>query len=84
MTDRLTAIVGDLGLGVLPCSMGDAAPEWMRLTRPPVATSKLSLVYRKEAKLARPIRSAAELVVANMQQHASRLHGRLPSSAGRR
>src|SRR6185503_4793673 len=43
MTDMLIAIVSGLGIGVLPCFMGDAESELIRLTRQPVATKQLSL-----------------------------------------
>jgi DNA-binding transcriptional LysR family regulator len=76
MTDMLTAITSGLGVGVLPCYMGDAVPELVRLTRQPVASSKLSLAYRREARLARPIRAVADFVVASMHQQAARLLGR--------
>jgi DNA-binding transcriptional LysR family regulator len=76
MTDMLAAVTSGLGLGVLPCYLGDADPALVRLTRQPVASSKLSLVYRREARLARPIRAVADLVVAAMQQQAQRLLGR--------
>jgi len=76
MTDMLTAVVSGLGVGVLPCYLGDAEPELVRLTRQPVAASKLSLAYRREARLARPIRAVAEFVVASFEQHAARLLGR--------
>jgi DNA-binding transcriptional LysR family regulator len=76
MTDMLIAIASGLGIGVLPCFMGDAEPDLTRLTRQPVATSRLSLVYRREARIARPIRVVAELVVASLQQQAARLLGR--------
>ena len=76
MTDMLIAIVSGVGVGVLPCFMGDAESDLTRLTRQPVATTRLSLVYRKEARIARPIRLVAELVVTSLQQHAARLLGR--------
>jgi len=76
MTDMLIAIVSGLGIGVLPCFMGDAESDLIRLTRQPVATNRLSLVYRREARLARPIRVVADLVTTSLQQHAARLLGR--------
>lgn len=76
MTDMLIAIVSGLGIGVLPCFMGDAESDLIRLTRQPVTTTRLSLVYRKEARIARPIRVVAELVTTSLQQHAARLLGR--------
>jgi len=77
MIDILTAITSGLGVGVLPCYLGDAEPALVRLTRQPVAVTKLSLAYRREAKLARPIRAVADFVVTSMQQQAARLLGRL-------
>ncbi len=75
MTDMLTAVVSGLGVGVLPCHLGDAEPDLTRLTKQPVATSKLFLVYRKETRLAPPVRAVADFVVASMQREASRLLG---------
>lgn len=76
MTDMLIAIASGLGIGVLPCFMGDAESDLVRLTRQPVTTTRLSLVYRREAKIARPIRLVAELVMTSLQQQAARLLGR--------
>lgn len=75
MTDMHTAVTSGLGLGVLPCYLGDADSSLVRATRQPVASSKLSLVYRREARLARPIRAVADFVVAALHQQARRLLG---------
>jgi DNA-binding transcriptional LysR family regulator len=75
MVDMLTAVISGLGLAVLPCYMGDVEPGLTRLTRSPVATIKLSLAYRREARLARPVRAVADFVVATLQQQAPRLLG---------
>lgn len=75
MTDMLAAAAGGLGLAVLPCFLGDDHPSLARLTRAPVATSRLSLVSRREAKLARPVRAVADFVAGSMRDHATRLVG---------
>jgi DNA-binding transcriptional LysR family regulator len=76
MTDALIAVASGLGLGVLPCFLGDEHPALVRLTPQPVALSRLALVYRREAKLRGPLRAVADFVAARMKDSAPRLLGR--------
>lgn len=76
MTDMLTAIAGGLGLGLLPCFLGDGDPALERLTRQPVAASRLSLVYRREARRARGVQVAARFIAATLERQVARLTGR--------
>lgn len=64
MTDMQAAIASGLGVGVLPCYLGDDA--LVRLTAP-IATMKLTLVYRRESRLARPIRAVADMVTRTLR-----------------
>jgi DNA-binding transcriptional LysR family regulator len=75
MTDMLGAIASGLGIGVLPCFMADGHPALVRASEP-IATVKLSLVYRREATLALPVRATVELVTTSLRSQAARLLGR--------
>lgn len=77
MTDMLAAGVGGAGLVVLPCMLGDQEPALARLTHDVIASSKLSLVYRREARVSEPIRVVARFVTDTMNEHAPRLSGLL-------
>jgi DNA-binding transcriptional LysR family regulator len=77
MTDMLAAGVGGAGLVVLPCMLGDREPLLQRLTHDVIATSKLSLVYRREARVSEPVRVVARFVVETMNEHALRIGGAL-------
>ena len=46
--DMLAAVQSGAGLGVLPCFLADAERSLVRLTQAPVATRKVSLVYRRQ------------------------------------
>lgn len=75
MTDMLAAGVGGAGLVVVPCMLGDQEPSLQRLTREVIATSKLSLVYRRESRISEPLRVVARFVTDTMNEHARRIGG---------
>ena len=78
MTDMVTAAASGVGLAVLPCLLGDAEPSLRRLTPQVVATSTLSLVYRREARLSDGVRAVIRFVVELMREHADRIGGASP------
>jgi DNA-binding transcriptional LysR family regulator len=75
MTDMLAAGVGGAGLVVLPCMLGDQEPLLERLTPEVVATSKLSLVYRREARVSAHLRVVVRFVTDTLHEHAARIRG---------
>ena len=74
-TDMLAAVQSGAGLGVLPCFLADADRSLVRLTKTPVATRKVSLVYRREFQLSAELRSVISLIVTIMRKQASQLTG---------
>jgi DNA-binding transcriptional LysR family regulator len=74
MTDMLAAAVSGTGLAILPCMLADAEPALRRLTGV-VLTRPLSLVYRREARLAKEVRAVIRFVVDVVRQHADRISG---------
>ena len=79
MTDMLQAVVAGLGLGVLPCGLADHAPELERLTDQVIATRRISLVYRREARISADVRAVIAYVARVMTQHASAISGERPT-----
>ena len=80
MTDVLAAASSGVGLAVLPCMLGDAEPTLERVTAEVVAHSPLSLVYRREARLAAPVRAVIRFVIDVMEENADRITGVLPAT----
>jgi DNA-binding transcriptional LysR family regulator len=78
MTDMLQAVVAGLGLGVLPCSLGDLAPELERLTDHVIATRQISLVYRREARVSDDVRAVITYVARVMKEQSSVISGGRP------
>ena len=76
MTTMFAAMKAGSGLAVLPCFLGDGKPGLLRLTPKILATRSISLVYRREARLAEPVRAAIEFIVDVMGKHADRISGR--------
>jgi DNA-binding transcriptional LysR family regulator len=75
--DMLAAAQSGAGLAVLPCLLGDADPSLVRLTREPVASRRVSLVYRREARLSPEVRSVSSFIVGIMQEQAPKLRGQV-------
>ena len=76
MVDLVTAAASGLGLAVLPCVLADGEPLLVRLIPEVVASSPLSLVYRREARLSPEIRAVIRFVVAVIAEHAELITGR--------
>jgi DNA-binding transcriptional LysR family regulator len=75
MTDMLAAALSGVGLAVLPCQLGDAEPRLRRLTPEVLARRPLSLVYRREARLADPVQAVIGFVMDVMRRHADAMLG---------
>jgi DNA-binding transcriptional LysR family regulator len=84
MTDMVAAAVSGVGIALVPCMLGDAEPELVRLTPEVLVSRTLSLVFRKETKLSKEVRAVVDFVVEVMQQNAAGLSGAEPVAAARR
>jgi DNA-binding transcriptional LysR family regulator len=73
--DMLAAAESGAGLAVLPCFLGDAAPSLVRLTPEPIGLRKLSLVYRRESRLAPEFRAVVAFLSEVVRHHAKKLRG---------
>jgi DNA-binding transcriptional LysR family regulator len=73
--DMLAGVQSGAGLGVLPCFLADADPSLVRLTRRPIATRRVSLVYRRPTQLSAELRSVISLIVTVMRGQASNMLG---------
>ncbi|HEX2669673.1 MAG TPA: LysR family transcriptional regulator [Polyangiaceae bacterium] len=73
--DLLTAVKSGGGLAVLPCFLGDGEPTLVRLTPQPIATRRLSLVYRRDGRLSPELRAVVSLIVESLRAHAKQLSG---------
>ena len=71
----VAAAVAGAGLAILPCFLAEAEPALRRLTPDVLTTHSVSLVYRREARLAEPVRVAIRFVVEVMRKHADRISG---------
>ena len=73
--DLLTAVKSGVGLGVLPCFLGDGEPTLLRLTPDPIALRRLSLVYRRDGRLSPELRAVVSLIVESLRAHGKQLSG---------
>jgi DNA-binding transcriptional LysR family regulator len=71
----VAAAVAGAGLALLPCFMAEAEPELSRLTPDVLVSHPVSLVYRREVRLAEAVRVAIRFVVEVMHKHADRISG---------
>jgi DNA-binding transcriptional LysR family regulator len=71
----VAAAVAGAGLALLPCFLAEAEPALKRLTPDVLTRHPVSLVYRREARLAEPVRVVIRFVVEVMRQHADRIRG---------
>lgn len=69
--DMVAATVAGVGLAVLPCILADREPGLRRLTTEILDSQSLSIVYRRDALLSKPVetvlRFLAEVVRAHMR-----------------
>jgi DNA-binding transcriptional LysR family regulator len=71
----LMAAVDGAGLTILPCFLADQEPRLRRLTPEVLVTPPLSLVYRREARQSKAIKTAINFVVDVMRRNAARFAG---------
>jgi len=80
MADMVAAAASGAGLAALPCMLADAHPGLRRLTADVIATRRLSLVYRREARISANVGAAARFVIRVIREHADRIGGLPPTS----
>ena len=71
----VAAAVTGAGLALLPCFVAGAEPALKRLTPDVLTKHPVTLVYRREVRLAEPIRVAIRFVVNVMRKHADSISG---------
>jgi DNA-binding transcriptional LysR family regulator len=81
MTTMIEAAASGAGLALLPCLLADPDPRLQRLTPQVLARRGLSLVYRREQRGSRPVRTVAAFLVEALRLRADRISG-LPPGAG--
>jgi DNA-binding transcriptional LysR family regulator len=75
----IDAAVAGAGLALLPCFLADAVPSLRRLTPDVLTKHAVSLVYRREVRVAEPVRRVIGFVVEVMRKNAARLRGHTPT-----
>jgi DNA-binding transcriptional LysR family regulator len=73
--DMLAAAKSGAGLAVLPCFLADPEAALVRLTRAPIASRRLSLVYRRSPRASVELRAVIALVIALARERAPALAG---------
>jgi DNA-binding transcriptional LysR family regulator len=81
MTTMLEAAASGAGLALLPCMLADPDPRLVRLTPEVLARRGLSLVYRREQRGNRPVRTVAVFLIEALRLRADRISGVLPGTA---
>lgn len=71
----VAAAVAGAGLALLPCFLAEAEPALKRLTPDVLIKHSVSLAYRREVRLAEPVRVATRFVIELMRKHAEELRG---------
>jgi DNA-binding transcriptional LysR family regulator len=69
-----------MGVGVLPCIMGDHAPDLVRVFPEPVAYASGWIVYHETARNSARVRAVADMIAGFLEIEAVALSGRLVSS----
>lgn len=73
--DMLSAVQAGAGLAVLPCFLADSDPLLVRLTHHPIGHRRVSLVYRREARLSPEVRAVTAFIAKCIRAHAQALRG---------
>jgi len=71
----VAAAVAGAGLALLPCFLAEAEPALKRLTPDVLIKHSVSLAYRREVRLAEPVRVAIRFVIELMREHTEELRG---------
>jgi DNA-binding transcriptional LysR family regulator len=74
-TSLVAAAVAGAGIALLPCFLAEAEPALRRLTPDVLATHRVCLVYRREVRIAEPVRVVTRFVVEVMRKNADRIRG---------
>jgi len=69
------ATVAGAGLALLPCFLAEEEPALKRLTPEVLTSHPLWLVYRREVRIAQPVRQVINFVVAVIRINAERIKG---------
>ena len=77
----VAAAVAGAGLALLPCFLAEAEPALKRLTPDVLIKHSVSLVYRREVRLAEPVRVVIRFVIDVMRKHADLMKGTLRTAA---
>jgi DNA-binding transcriptional LysR family regulator len=77
MTDLVAAASSGLGLAILPCALADMEGGLVRLTPEVLATSTLSLVYRREMRLSAAVSAVIDFVFEIIGANAALIEGRM-------
>lgn len=75
MTDLVAAASSGLGLAILPCALADMEGGLVRLTPEVLATSTLSLVYRREMRLSAAVSAVIDFVFEIIGANAALIEG---------
>jgi DNA-binding transcriptional LysR family regulator len=73
----LGLISSGMGVGVLPCIMGDHAPDLVRVFAEPVAYASGWIVYHESARNSARVRAVAEMLAGFLETEAVPLSGRI-------
>jgi len=69
------ATISGVGVGLLPCLVADTEPRLVRLTPRVLAYRRLSLVYRRDARMNHSVRQVTNFLVETMRSCAVRISG---------
>jgi DNA-binding transcriptional LysR family regulator len=84
LTNLLSAAKAGLGIGMLPCFVGDPEPDLVRCLPPiPELDAEVWLVVREEVKQAPHVRAFADSLAAHMHGLRGVLTGQKPAEAAR-
>lgn len=75
MVTMLEAAASGAGLALLPCLLADSDARLVRLTPEVLVTRGLSLVYRREQKGSRAVRTVAGFLIEALRARADRISG---------
>lgn len=76
----LGLISSGMGVGVLPCIMGDHAPDLVRVFAEPVAYASGWIVYHETARNSARVRAVADMLAGFLETQVAPLSGRLIAS----
>jgi DNA-binding transcriptional LysR family regulator len=71
----VAAAVAGAGLALLPCFLAEAEPTLKRLTPEVLTKHPVWLAYRREARIAEPVKVVIRFVVDLVRKHAEELKG---------